>query len=158
MQFYCNTHFCHLLHAKPHLQQNKNRTFILLQHLFCFIARDLALMCMCVQLRKMSVSSEGDSVCASVTQLNVTSCDNRMSYTVDDLTADTNYTTVMTASNVGGPSRPSYVSVITEAHGQIAAFACNALTLHYHVILFGWPEWLSGRTSVSGQRFLPSCA
>lgn len=63
----------------------------------------------------MSSPAGSDGVCDSAVVSNATSCDGTMSYTITDLSADTNYTVLLTAYNAGGPSDERHVSVITQS-------------------------------------------
>ena len=75
----------------------------------------------------LSVSGDrGDGACASVTASNATSCDGRMTFTINNLSDKTNYTALMTMWNRGGQSEPSHVSVVTQApSGELLSLAVD---------------------------------
>jgi len=80
----------------------------------------------------MSSPVSGDrGACTSVTERNASSCDERMSFTIDHLSAKTNYTASMTMWNRGGHSEPTVVSVVTQASppGELMSLATLILPL-----------------------------
>ena len=77
----------------------------------------------CAWFQGVSSPQWDDSGCDSVTKLNVTSCDGKMSYTVSDLSASTNYTVLLAVWNSGGPSQSRIVTVVTQAPRELI-FLC----------------------------------
>jgi len=68
-----------------------------------------------------------DPACISVMKYNATSCDGQMSHRIADLSADTNYTALLTVWNPGGHSDESRVTAVTHpASGQLVDLAAEA--------------------------------
>ena len=70
----------------------------------------------------MSSAVRDNSGCASVTESNATSCDSGdMTFTIDGLSAGTNYTASVSVQNLGGQGDESSVTVVTQSqpHGEL---------------------------------------
>ena len=80
----------------------------------------------------------GDGACTYITERNATSCDDRMSFTIENLSAKTSYTALMTMWNRGGQSGPSLVSVVTQASPPGQLMSLMSLDISNTALM---PEW-----------------